>query len=73
MDIEMPEMDGFEATQMIRNPESQVIKPDTPIIAMTAHALQGDRERCLKVGMNDYISKPIRPEKLLEIIEKYQP
>jgi CheY-like chemotaxis protein len=73
MDIEMPEMDGFEATQIIRNPESGVLKPKTPIIAMTAHALQGDRERCLKAGMNDYISKPIQPGKLLEIIEKYQP
>jgi CheY-like chemotaxis protein len=73
MDIEMPEMDGFEATQTIRNPESQVIKPSTPIIAMTAHALQGDRERCLKAGMNDYISKPIEPNKLLELIEKYRP
>ncbi|RPI74297.1 MAG: response regulator, partial [Desulfobacteraceae bacterium] len=73
MDIEMPEMDGFEATQTIRNPKSQVIKPSTPIIAMTAHALQGDRERCLKAGMNDYIAKPIQPDQLLELIEKYRP
>ena len=73
MDIQMPEMDGYEATRVIRDPESGVRNHMVPIIAMTAHAMQGDREKCLDAGMNDYISKPIRPEKLGEMIEKYLP
>ena len=59
MDIQMPEMDGFEATQHIRDPFSSVKKHDIPIIAMTAHAMSEDRERCLEGGMDDYIAKPI--------------
>jgi CheY-like chemotaxis protein/HPt (histidine-containing phosphotransfer) domain-containing protein len=71
MDVQMPEMDGFEATAKIRNPNSVVINHDVPIIAMTAHAMKGDRERCFKVGMNDYLTKPVDPKALLERLEKW--
>lgn len=66
MDVQMPIMDGFEATENIRKPSSKVINPNIPIIAMTAHALEGDKARCLKAGMNDYVSKPIEPKHLIE-------
>ncbi len=66
MDIQMPEMDGKEATQLIR----QKGFTNVPIIAMTAHAMKGDREMCLEVGMNDYITKPIKREAVFTIIEK---
>jgi CheY-like chemotaxis protein len=71
MDVQMPEMDGFEATAKIR--ERQRGRLRTPIIAMTAHAMTGDRERCLKAGMDDYISKPIRAAALIALLEKYRP
>jgi signal transduction histidine kinase/DNA-binding response OmpR family regulator len=71
MDVQMPEMDGFEATAEIRNPNSEVIDHDIPIIAMTAHAMKGDREHCLKVGMNDYLTKPVDPRAMLEMLEKW--
>ena len=71
MDIQMPEMNGLEATRKIRNPNSSVNNHDIPIIAMTANAMQGDRENCLKAGMNDYISKPVRPQDLAKILEKW--
>jgi signal transduction histidine kinase/CheY-like chemotaxis protein/HPt (histidine-containing phosphotransfer) domain-containing protein len=70
MDCQMPEMDGYEATREIRSLQSNVLDHDVPIVAMTAHAMKGDREKCLAAGMVDYISKPINPEKLLEVIEK---
>ncbi|MGA1825786.1 MAG: response regulator [bacterium] len=70
MDIQMPTMDGFEATKIIRDPESRVLNHDVPIIAMTAHAMKGDREKCLEGGMSDYIPKPIKPQELVEKIEK---
>jgi len=73
MDIQMPEMDGYQATKVIRDPSSPVRDHDVPIVAMTAHAMKGDREKCIQAGMNDYISKPIRPEKLREVVEKYLP
>ena len=67
MDIQMPEMDGYTATQEIRGK----LKLDTPIIAMTAHALAGEREKCLSYGMNEYISKPIREEQLHNLIARF--
>jgi signal transduction histidine kinase/CheY-like chemotaxis protein len=69
MDIQMPEVDGFGATEMIRRLERES-GMKTPIIAMTAHAMQGDRERCLAGGMDDYISKPIGRRELAEIIAR---
>ena len=65
MDLKMPEMDGYEATKRIRE-----FNPSIPIIAQTAHALFGDMENALKAGCNDYVSKPINKEVLLEKIEK---
>jgi two-component system, sensor histidine kinase and response regulator len=72
MDIQMPGMDGFEATSAIRKKEKQV-GGHVPIIAMTAHALKGDQERCLAAGMDDYISKPIRTTELFAAIERMLP
>ncbi|MBU1344628.1 MAG: response regulator [Proteobacteria bacterium] len=66
MDVQMPEMDGYEATQKIRAMGDE--KKDIPIIAMTANAMKGDREKCLEYGMNDYISKPVKPQNLLDVI-----
>jgi two-component system, sensor histidine kinase and response regulator len=68
MDVQMPEMDGFEATAAIRDKEKST-GAHIPIIAMTAHAFKGDQDRCLAVGMDAYISKPIRTEELFKIIE----
>jgi CheY-like chemotaxis protein/HPt (histidine-containing phosphotransfer) domain-containing protein len=73
MDVQMPEMDGFEATCQIRNPHSAVRNHRIPIIAMTAGAMQGDREKCLEAGMNDYVAKPISPQALAEALEKWLP
>ncbi|WP_259111891.1 hybrid sensor histidine kinase/response regulator [Chryseobacterium sp. JUb7] len=67
MDIQMPQMDGYTATQQIR----EVLKLNIPIIAMTAHALAGERERCLSRGMNEYISKPIKEEELFKLISSF--
>ena len=68
MDVQMPEMDGFEATKEIRKREKDSKR--VSIIAMTAHAMKEDREQCLEAGMNDYVSKPVEPQKLLEAIER---
>ena len=67
MDIQMPHMDGLEATAAIRQAEKQK-GTHVPIIAMTAHAMQGDRERCLEAGMDEYLAKPIRSQRLFETI-----
>ncbi len=72
MDVQMPEMGGFEATEKIRRSEQRA-GTHIPIIAMTAHAMEGDRERCLAAGMDDYISKPIRAATLIDLVEKYRP
>ncbi len=68
MDVQMPEMDGFEATGRIRE---KIGMKNIPIIAMTAHALKGDRDACLGAGMNDYITKPVDPDTLLRTIAKW--
>lgn len=68
MDVQMPEMNGFQATSLIRQRESSTNRR-TPIVAMTAHAMKGDRERCLEAGMDDYVSKPVRTEQLFNVIK----
>ena len=68
MDIQMPEIDGFEATRAIR--DQQWDSTRIPIVAMTAHAMTGDRERCLDAGMDDYLSKPLQAEKMWEAIDR---
>ena len=83
MDVQMPVMDGFETTKIIRNYELGITnKAQTddssssfviPIIAMTAHAMQGDRDRCIEAGMNDYVTKPISPQALAEVLDKWLP
>ncbi len=70
MDCQMPEMDGYDATRAIRNVKSSVRNHNIPIIAMTANAMKGDREKCLESGMNDYVSKPIKIQELADAIER---
>ena len=71
MDCQMPEMDGFEAAAAIRDPASIVLDPDLPVIALTAYAMKGDRERCLAAGMNDYLAKPITLPALAEMLDRW--
>ena len=73
MDVQMPVMDGFEATRTIRSGRTRAPNPGVPIIAMTAHAMKGDRERCLEAGMDDYVAKPIVPGELARAIEPWLP
>jgi len=73
MDIQMPEVDGMEATRIIRDRQSNVRNHDIPIIAMTAHAMQGDREKCIRAGMNDYICKPVSAASLVEKLMQWLP
>ncbi len=70
MDIQMPEMSGMEATQAIRTQEQETGK-HIPIIAVTAHAMKGDREKCIEAGMDDYISKPVNPKQLYDVIKNF--
>jgi PAS domain S-box-containing protein len=71
MDCQMPEMDGFEATRRIRNGDAGSRNAGLPIVAMTAHAMKGDRERCLESGMNDYLPKPVQPAVLGQTLAKW--
>lgn len=73
MDCQMPEMDGFEATEVIRSKKRNKIPVAIPIIAMTANALSGDKDRCLAAGMDDYISKPVNISSLNKILQKWLP
>jgi len=73
MDVQMPIMDGLEATRRIRRQQAAAGIPARPIVAMTAHAMRGDRERCLEAGMNDYLTKPITPQSLIAALAKWLP
>jgi len=73
MDCQMPVMDGYETTRIIRDPNSGVSCHDIPIIAMTAYAMQGDRDKCIAAGMNGYISKPVVPRNLADVLEQWLP
>ena len=72
MDVQMPVMDGLEATRVIRGKEG-ASGGHIPIVAMTAFAMVGDRERCIEAGMDDYLSKPIQPKKLYDVIASVAP
>jgi len=71
MDCQMPEMDGYRATRMLRDPATGVLNPAIPVIAMTAHAMAGDKEKCLEAGMNDYIAKPFKLNQLRVAIKHW--
>jgi CheY-like chemotaxis protein len=73
MDCMMPETNGYEATSVIRDPASGVRDHTIPVIALTANAMQKDRDRCLAAGMNDYLAKPIEVTKMLAMLEKWLP
>ncbi len=71
MDCQMPVMDGYKATQQIRSGKVEVLNPQVTIVAMTANAMKGDREKCLAVGMDDYLSKPIQYDEVKSMLEKW--
>jgi CheY-like chemotaxis protein len=72
MDCSMPVMDGYEATATIRDPTSKVKNHEIPVIGLTAHAMREDRDKCLSVGMNDYLSKPVMIPELLEKLKMWR-
>jgi CheY-like chemotaxis protein/HPt (histidine-containing phosphotransfer) domain-containing protein len=71
MDVQMPVMDGMEATRQIRDPHSGSLNPAVTIVALTAHAMAGDKERCLNMGMDDYLAKPVKAAELQEVISRW--
>ena len=71
MDCQMPEMDGFTATAMIRDVSSHVLNHAVTIVAMTANAMEGDREHCIEAGMDDYLAKPVKISELSEVLRKW--
>ncbi len=71
MDVQMPVMDGYEATQQIRMYEEEKTHSHIPIVAMTAHAMKGDKEKCIAAGMDSYLSKPVNPKELYDVVENY--
>jgi CheY-like chemotaxis protein len=71
MDCQMPEMDGFEATRVIRQQGSKALNPHIPIIAMTAATMRGDREKCIQAGMSDFIAKPFQKRELAEMLARW--
>jgi len=73
MDVQMPVLNGYEATRAIRSADSLVLNHKVPIIAMTANAMKGDREKCLEAGMDDYVSKPVMPPSLAETLARWLP
>ncbi len=73
MDVQMPEMDGYEATGIIREREKKTAKKHIPIVALTAHVMKGDKERCISAGMDEYLSKPLKKKEVLNLIDKLIP
>jgi PAS domain S-box-containing protein len=73
MDVQMPQLDGLTATRIIRDPNSPVRNHNVPVIAMTAYAMQGDREKCINAGMDDYVAKPIMINMLAQVLETWLP
>jgi CheY-like chemotaxis protein len=71
MDVQMPVMDGYEAVRRIRMGEDGVLEPNVPVVALTAHAMKGDRQRCLDAGMDDYLAKPIDNRALGELLDRF--
>jgi len=72
MDCHMPEMDGFQATALLRDPRTGTLNPNIPVIALTASALEGSYDKCLEVGMNDYLPKPFKPKQLQDVIRRWR-
>ncbi|MCP4677588.1 MAG: response regulator [Deltaproteobacteria bacterium] len=73
MDCQMPVLDGYQATREIRNTDADILDCSIPIIAMTANAMRGDREKCIAAGMDDYLAKPVAPDKLSDMLQRWLP